>query len=308
MIERCPTSLILLLSIVAAPWGASIASEADRPAEFARLLAEKSPALVTVKFMLKAKMGGMGDSESESEVTGVMIDPKGLVLCSNVQLGGIVGLMRRVMGSSAKGMSTNISNLKILVGDDTEGLDAESVARDTELDLAWIRVKNPGTRTFPYVDLSKGVVPRIGDPLFAIHRLGKHFDRLPVVAEGRVGGIARKPRDLYIPSRDLAEAMGLPVFTASGDVVGVCIMEMPDAEDLEGNPSALFSRASSLMNTGAAILPAADVVKATVRAKENAATRPAGQDGQDKDATDESPSEGEDKASSKSSKATQKAQ
>ena len=43
-------------------------------------------------------MGGMGDQESDSEVTGVMIDPKGLVLCSNTQLGGFTGIMKQFMG------------------------------------------------------------------------------------------------------------------------------------------------------------------------------------------------------------------
>src|SRR5437867_7710551 len=72
-------------------------TQAQSPAGIApKLLAEKSPALVTVKFVLKIKFGGH-DQERETEITGIMMDPKGLILCSSQQVGGISPAMKRMM-------------------------------------------------------------------------------------------------------------------------------------------------------------------------------------------------------------------
>jgi hypothetical protein len=64
------------------------------------------------------------------------------------------------------------------------------------------------------------------------------------------------------------------VFTADGAVLGVSIMHVPDTEE-EG--PAQMARLQVMANSNeysGAILPVADVVKATVRAKETAATQP----------------------------------
>ncbi len=250
-------------------------TRADGPAEYEKWLAEKSPALVTIKFVLKVKMGGMmggmGDQESDSEVTGVMIDPKGLILCSNTQLGGFTGMMRRFMGPTGGSITAAPTDIKVLVGDDTEGLEAKLVARDTELDLAWVRIKEPGDAKFDHCDFSNAATPTIGQRLFAVRRMGKFFDRVAAVSEGRVGGVTTKPRDLYVPAGNLWIGLGLPVFNTDGTVVGVGIMQLPDAEDAEMNPMSMLGDLFNMQDMmGGLILPAPEVVKATKRALETA--------------------------------------
>ena len=262
-------AVILGSALLSAPATAGAADES----EYQKWLEQKSPTLVTIKFVLKVKMGGMmgGDQENDSEITGVMIDPKGLVLCSNTQLGGFTGVMRRFMGRMGGNITATPTDIKVLVGDDTEGLKAKLLARDSELDLAWVQIEEPGDAKFDHCDFTKAARPTIGQRLFAVRRMGKFFDRVAAVSEGRVGGITTKPRDLYVPGGNLATGLGLPVFTTDGTVVGVGIMQMPDAEDAEMNPMSMLGNIFNMQDMmGGLILPAAEVVKATKRALQTA--------------------------------------
>lgn len=246
------------------------------PAEtdmYKSLLERRAPVLVTVKFVLKTSMGGMmggmGDQESESEVTGVMIDPNGLVLCSDTQLGGFMKMLAKMMPMMGGNVSATPTDIKVLVGDDTEGRKAELVARDSELDLAWIRIKDAGDAKFDYLDLTKGASVSVGQRVVAVRRMGKYFGRAATVIEGRIAGTTKKPRDLYIPSIEFAMAQGLPIYTESGKLVGFTITQAPDADDSAGgfNPMAMLGQMSSMQEMMAGlILPAASAAKATKRA------------------------------------------
>lgn len=260
----------MVLAVVAAT--AATAARAQESADYEKLLNDKKSTLVTIKFVLKVNMGPMmgGDQESESEITGVMIDPHGLILCSNTQLGGFAGMMKRMMGGMFGNITATPKDLKVLVGEEDEELDAELLARDTELDLAWVKIKEPPNKALDHVDFAKGLKPKIGQRVVAIRRLGKFFGRATAVVDGHIGGITTKPRDLYIPSGNFGAAMGLPVYAPDGRVVGVTVLQAPDEEDAEVNPMLMLSRMSNLQEMfGGLILPAADVAKATKRAMQS---------------------------------------
>lgn len=272
------TGAIVPVLIAVTVAGSGRVATAGETEDYRKLLRDKSSALVTIKFVLKIKMGGMmagmGDQESENEISGVMIEPKGLVLCSNTKLGGFTAVMSRMMGSMGGNISATPTDLKVLIGDDVEGREAKLLARDSELDLAWVKLKAPGDKPFDYVDFAKGVKPDIGQRIVATRRLGKYFARTAVVAEGRITGITKKPRDLYVPSMDIALAHGLPVYMPDGRVVGFTVMQMPDSEDGAANPMALLSNLSSMQDMmSGLILPAADIAKATRRALESSETQ-----------------------------------
>src|SRR5262245_13658263 len=80
---------------------AGLARADDTASGLAKLVADKSPALVTVKFVLKIKAGSH-EQENETEITGIVMDPKGLILCSSQQIGGISPAMQRM--ASARGL------------------------------------------------------------------------------------------------------------------------------------------------------------------------------------------------------------
>jgi S1-C subfamily serine protease len=235
-------------------------------ATYKKLMDTVGPALVTVKFVMKFDGGPMGGDEAgrDVETTGLMMEAGGLVLVSNAKMGGMASRM---------GMTANPTSIKVLIGDDTEGLKAKILARDSDLDLCWIQVddeKGKG-KTFTAVDFAASTTAAVGDKLFVVERMGKFFDHALSVDEGRVGGNTKKPRPLMIPAGfggSQREMLGAPMFGADGKVVGWNILQMPDKEDMEGGEQ------GGEGSFGILLLPAAEVVKATVRGKEMAAKNP----------------------------------
>jgi len=250
-VQELKTVLCGMCVLVAAASAGSPAP-AGQDKDFGKLIEARNPALVTVKFVLKLK-GSFGDMETESELTGVMVRPNGLIVCSNSQLGGPSPLMRR-MGATA-----TPRDLKILIGDDSEGIDAKVIARDSELDLTWLQIKDAGERKFAFIDLSASADVKIGDPLLAIVRMDEYFGRAPVVRAARVGGTTAKPRRLLVPSGPLGD-LGSPVFDKDGRLVGISVAQLPESG---GGPGA-----RSLIGLSGLILPAAELQKATTRALE----------------------------------------
>lgn len=263
-------------------------------ATYKRLTDTVGPALVTVKFIMKIEAGGqmaemfgrMADEGVETEVTGLMVEKDGLVLLSNTQLGGYFAMMAGRMGG---GVTPNPTDLKVLIGDDTEGLKAKFLARDKDIDLAWVKIDDPKAsgKTFAAVDLASNSSPAVGERLLTLNRKGKFFDHAMVVSEGRLGGVTKKPRSLLIPTgmEGGMSELGMPVFDSSGKLAGVSILQMPSREDAEGGDM------SDLMSGGGMavmILPASEVVKATARSKELAAKGETG----DKKTEDKKPAEG----------------
>jgi hypothetical protein len=244
----------------------SAAVVAAEPASYKTLADTVGPSLVTIKFVMKIEGMGSEGGGQDAEANGVMIESTGLVLVSNAKVGGMASRM---------GMTANPTDMKVLQGDDTEGLKAKIVARDSELDLAWVQIDDEKAKgkTFPYVDINAGVVPTLGDKVMVVDRMGKFFDHAVVIDEARIGGFAKKPRPLYIPTglpdRRAFNTLGMPMFSADGKMLGVSILQLPGKEDMEGGGD------MGEGNAAIAILPAAEVVKATVRGKEMAAKAPA---------------------------------
>ncbi|RME38256.1 MAG: serine protease [Planctomycetota bacterium] len=262
-----PIAFLMLWTMVAATLGTQTA-RADEAMR--KLLTDKQAALVTIKFILKIKLSGplagMGDQETETEITGVMVRPNGVVLCSNSRLAGMINMIKKMVGSMADNVSGTPTDLKVLVGDDEEGKEAELIARDSELDLAWVRIKEPGGETFTYVDFANGATGGVGQRVLAMRRLNKYFGRVPAVAEGHIGGMTQKPRELYVASGAPSEMPGMPVYDASGKPLGFTIMQVPENEAGDDNPMGMLSSLSNLQDLGALILPAREVAKATARA------------------------------------------
>jgi S1-C subfamily serine protease len=212
-------------------------------------------AYVIVKFVLK--MQSDSDSyEHEAEISGLMISDTGLVLCASSQLGA-PRYMRRY------GTATP-TDLKILIGEDTEGVAAKVTARDTELDLAWVQIKDAGKKKFEFLDLAKSVVPATGSKLMFMRKMAKYFDRATIVTEGKLVGRTHKPRELLVPGGGMNLDSGLPVYDAKGEVVGIVVLQLPDDEELQSNPMAFAGIGRDVSN--GLILPAPEVVKATARA------------------------------------------
>jgi hypothetical protein len=263
---------ILALTLVLLP---AVPARAAEAAPYSGLLAH-ADALVTVKFVLDVKMPGMAaDREVESETTCLLIDAEGLVLCSNTELGGYVALMSRMAGGGDFNVSATPTEIKVEIGEATEGLAATLLVRDSDRDLAWLRITAELGEPLPFLDLARGAELGVGDVFYRLRRMDKFFGRAPLVEEGVVAAVTEKPRKLLVPSPATGSGSGLPVLTADGRVVGVTVVQMPNLEDAagltQGGMGFLGAAARMQDMVGGLILPVADVVKATRLARETAA-------------------------------------
>ncbi len=233
--------------------------------------------VATVKFVLRIKMsagGSGGEREIEGEIDCPVIGDDGLVLCSNTELGGYVGLLGRMMGGGRDLKITGApTDIKVLLGDDTEGIEGRLVTRDTDRDLAWVQVAAvPETGMGSVLDLTTNASLDVGADFYAVRRMDKFFGRAPVVVEGVIGAITKQPRRLLMPSRPLDIGFGQLVFDVEGTLVGMTVAQMPnleEAQDLFRNPLPFLSAAAKVADmVGGAILPASELAKATTLARE----------------------------------------
>lgn len=244
----------------------TVSPRPEEDASYKKAMDAAGPTLVTVKFVLKIEGGGdmSGLGDQEMEATGFLLDGKGLVVCSNIQMGGYASFM-------ARGGTVTPTDVKVLIGDDTEGKKAKVLTRDTELDLAWVKLDEDSTTELQHINMEKGVAASIGSKLLLVGHMAKFFDRALFVNEGKVCGVTEKPRKLLAASKTLVtdrSDLGMPVFNSDGDVVGMVVLQLPDAESQA-------SDTSGDLGGGPMILPAAEVVRATKRALENPTPAPA---------------------------------
>lgn len=234
----------------------------EEDASYKKAMDAGGASIVTIKFVLKVEGGGdmAGLNDQEMEATGFLLDGKGLVVCSNIQMGGYYSLMSR-----GNGPTITPTDVKVLIGDDTEGKKAKVLTRDTELDLAWVKLDEESATELKHIDMEKGATATVGSKLLLVGHMAKFFDRALFVNEGKVNGVTEKPRKLLSPSKSLVSDrndLGMPVFNTDGAVVGMVVLQLPDAESSE-------SDTSGDLGGGPMILPAAEIVKATKRALEN---------------------------------------
>ena len=247
--------------------------KADEDNSLARFINEHHAALVTVKYVLTINMGNLGgnkEMDSENELTCSMISAKGLVVCSNNQLSGFLGLMKQFSKSSGDEMSATPRDIKVLVDGQNESFDAAIVARDTELDMIWLQVVNTGLKPFSFIDFSDHAETGIDEPILIIRRMASSFGRAPVISRSRIGGMTSKPRKLYVPGNAMMNGAGLAVFAEDGRPVGLVVTQLPEVgentnsfSNMTGSGMANLQDAMSGM-----ILPASDVALATRRALE----------------------------------------
>jgi S1-C subfamily serine protease len=234
--------------------GVVASAHAADAAPFSKLVEMHGQALVTVKFIPQRPDGQKG---SEVETPGIMISADGLVLCANSRIGG------NPMG----GPGITPTDIEIVFGEATDGLAAEVVGRDTELDLAWVKITADLPEPPAFIDLNKSTRPAIGDHVYALRLMDRFYGRIPFVKPYQISALPTKPRDLIAPTvvwMTDSDYVGTPTFTADGELVGMLIVQLPDPAALQGG-----QRPSDLIF----ILPAKRIATQTELALEQYAER-----------------------------------
>jgi S1-C subfamily serine protease len=190
----------------------------------------------------------MPDEEAKVQSLGTIIDPTGLVITALSQIdpaGSVNGRTVRTQTGTAKLEAVSVlKDVKITLADGTD-VPAEVVYKDTDLDLAFIRVKADSKEakglTFPAIDLKDSATGKVLDETVTITRMEETFNRVPNVVLGEVNMITKKPRVFL---RAFGATVGCPTFNLEGKILGITAMRLS-----KGRPLA------------PALIPAADVLE-----------------------------------------------
>jgi hypothetical protein len=229
-------SLLLALSAMLSMSRADMA-RADELEQMRGLVAKQAPAIVTVKVVLKLQMaaGGAGqETEFRSEMPGVVVAEDGLVMVSNASLSakGLGGLFGGGDGGEAAGLGLKINptDFKVVIEKEDKEYGAYMVATDATLGLAFVKLEELGDRKLTFVDFSAMPTPEVGQKLVGLARLSKGFDYAPYFKTAVVSGEINKPRKAFVLDGAIA-SLGLPVYSVTGDVVGVLTTLAPGTKE-----------------------------------------------------------------------------
>ncbi len=227
-----------------------------------KLLADKGDSVVWLTAVMKISMTAAGssdgpmnipDRERKIETLATIIDSSGLLVTAMSQ----VDPSREMEGreyNTAKGpvrfdVSATLKEIKVVLQDGTE-IPAEQVMKDSDLDLAFFRVKADSKEAqevkFKALDLTDSGKVKLSDEVVTLSRTEEILNRVPAVTRGQVTSITEKPR-IFV--RATSAQLGCPTFTLDGKLVGLGVSRY-----MRGKSSVLI------------VLPAADVQEIALQA------------------------------------------
>lgn len=222
------------------------------------LIEERAPAIVAIRYVLTQSAYGQ-EMQQPMEAQGVLIEPDGLVLAPASELEGSI-LTQSFRGPQSEGPEFSYSNYRVLVmsaGRERE-FEAEVLAKDTEADLAWLRISDPPEEALPHIRFPDKSFLEVGDRYFTLGRMSEGRGRAPMVVTGIVGG------EMEIPRQGLLATYGEgPVFDHNGTPAGLLVSPPSAYQSNIGSVSAMMEQFLTRM-----ILPAPVIHRATQRAKE----------------------------------------
>ena len=191
------TCALLPAAALAAVPSATSADDSSR--EFKQVIQRRGDTAVPVKFVMS--MSGMGsERQQEGQTQGTLVSADGLILVP----GRVVSLDLSMFGrgDSSGGLSGGTPSAKsgqfrVRLAGSEEWLPADLVTRDTELGLAWLRLRHPHGK-LPYVDFADAAKVAVGTELFTVMRTSDQFGSVPIVRAGYVLGETTVPRHTYL--------------------------------------------------------------------------------------------------------------
>lgn len=250
--------MLALAALMAAP----LASAADGP------LKEKALALTAsnkdsvlfltavVELEVTAGENPTKKEERKVEMLGTVINKDGLIVAPLSALdvasavdGRSINTPQGPVKLSAK---ANTKEVKIILPDGSEAA-AKVVAKDPDLDLAFVRPEKPESVKLIPVDTTNTATLNKLDDVIVLGRLGKDLNREPVTMTSEIISVISKPR---VFGRIGAPSLGMPVFNAEGKLLGIGINRFPAKGD--------DNSAAPATNV---LLPVADLLESASQAK-----------------------------------------
>ena len=242
-----------------------------------RVLGRYQDAVITVKLVVSYTMSVGGNdrqSESKTEAVGTVIDPSGLTVISLSTIDPSSMLKARMRQMGDVKIDSAVKDAKLVLADGTE-IAAEIALRDKDLDVAYVLPVEKPAKPLAAVDLTHAAKPQVLDQVICLNRLGKVADRVVAVSAERVDALVERPRPFYVLAAGGSSGVGSPVFSLSGEPLGVILIRNAPS-DSEANIASMFSGGSGL-GIMPIIVPAADILedaKQALEAKKPAAEEP----------------------------------
>lgn len=180
---------------------------------YRNLTARHAAAVVTVKFVMSVTASGK-EERLEDRTQALLVSADGLLLVPDravsVDFRQFTG-SGKAQGSSPVAKSSEF-RVRLAGGDDW--LPADLVTRDTQLGLAWLRLRSPPP-ALTFVDLDDGVRAEPGMTFFSLLRTSDEWGGVPVFREGFIIGETHTPKTLLLVD-------GVPgiAFAANGQPMG----------------------------------------------------------------------------------------
>jgi hypothetical protein len=222
-----PLPVLLLGLLLAAGPSPAAPPDNDRTdftATYRVLVEQRAAAVVPVRYVITLTAGGQ-EQRNEDRTQGVLVSADGLVLvpARAVSL-DLSALGRAPPGAAAEARS---SGFRVRLPGSDEWREADLVTRDSELGLAWLRVRD--ATGLPFVDFAELAEPAPGRFFYTLLRTSDEWGAVPVVRPGMVLGETRVPRRTL-----LVDGMPGLAFDAAGQPMGFVDIDLAAMSRAQG--------------------------------------------------------------------------
>jgi hypothetical protein len=204
-----------LLLVAAVGLLAALPAPARADDAFPRLIEQQKDSIVSVKYVVTVRFSGGGrssESERSGTVTGVIIDPVGLIVVPSTALAPSFRF-----GSAE--MTTIPTSLRVIFPGDPKEYDAVLGATDSRLGLSFLRLKKIEGKELHAVDMTQTAEPAVGMRAYGVTRLPQGFDYAPQCRTVTLAGEISKPRKAWLLGSGFSYPAH-PLFTADGALLG----------------------------------------------------------------------------------------
>lgn len=179
---------------------------------YASLTAKHASSVVTVKFVMSVTSSGK-EERLEDRTQALLVSANGLLLVPD----RAVSVDFKQFMAAGQGQGAPVaksSEFRVRLAGSEEWLPADLVTRDTQLGLAWLRLRTPPA-DLRFVDLDDGIRAEPGMTFFSLLRTSDEWGGVPVFRPGFIMGETRTPKTLLLVD-------GVPgmAFSAQGQPMG----------------------------------------------------------------------------------------
>lgn len=248
------TAILITLAALVCLSPAVQAKEGATPA--GQLIAGHADSIVSIKFVQKTKIPMMQvDEETSGEAHGVLLSKDGLVLTASSTFdGGVAGQMVRMMGQQFE-VKTTVSNLKVRFGTEEKEYDAQLVAKDSSLGLAFLMIQELGDRSTNPLSVLESSEIEVGADVLCLCRMARGFDSAPKISRAYVTAAVERPREMWALDLAGGNLLGMPAFTMAGELVGFLSLQR-GAAGTESKAGGFMSMMGGAQSLGGFIIPA----------------------------------------------------